>query len=217
MTLVYENKFEILREVFAEHAEREEWLDRKHPWVRILCRYIIVALLATALVASIVCFAKDRIADKVETAVTTAMDEKNAAIMAAAEEAQKKAEEEEAALQILEAKAVARAWFGIRLITAKYHYTIDDLYTYAYCAVNRAAATGKTIMEVLAEPGQFTAYSEHNDLDTDLYNLALQFIADLHAGKLPQCDAKFKYAVLSEMGIWLVDDPGKPVPERWHA
>ena len=217
MTLVYESRFDIFREIFAEHAEREEWLDKKHPWVRILCRWIAVALLATALVASIVYFAKDRIADKVETAVTTAMDEEHAAMMQAAEEAQKKAEEEEDALQIREAQALARALWGIRNFTEKYHYTRADLITYMMCPKNRSDETGKSIEDVLAEPKQFMAYSTMNTLDKDLYDLSLEFVADMHAGKLPECDTKFRYAVCNEYGVFLVDDPGKAVPERWHA
>lgn len=210
----------ILQEIFEEHAAQEAMLRWRNPWVDVFYNWVI-AILIVAMFVGFFDWGLDSYGRNAYEAgqkdLTAAMDAEHEQMMADAEAAEWKAQQEDAALQILEAKAVARMWFGIRLITAKYHYTIDDLYTYAYCAVNRAAATGKTIMEVLAEPGQFTAYSEHNDLDTDLYNLALQFIADLHAGKLPQCDAKFKYAVLSEMGIWLVDDPGKPVPERWHV
>ena len=210
----------ILQEIFEERAAQEALLRWKHKWADIFYNWVITCVV----VAMFFSFGQWGMDIHNRNTFAAGQQDAYAAIEAeravqqeAEAEAEKLAAAEDAALQIQEAQAVARAWFGIRLITAKYHYTVEDLYTYAYCAVNRAAATGKTIMEVLAEPGQFTAYSVHNDLDTDLYNLALQFIADLHAGKLPKCDVKFRYAVLSEMGIWLVDDPGKPVPERWHV
>ena len=210
----------ILEEIFAEQEAREEELRFRNPSFSFWYNWL-VALLIFILFAGFGFWGaqirRDTRDEAVRAQVLAEMDAEHEQMMAEAAAAERRAQKEEEALQIQEAQAIARAWYGIRNFTAKYHYTNADLYTYAYCPVNRAAATGKTIMEVLAEPDQFIAYSEHNNLETDLYNLALQFVADLHAGKLPQCDAKFKYAVLSEMGIWLVDDPGKPVPERWHA
>lgn len=209
--------FETVGDVLREHAEWEDWMERKHPLVEILWRWMIALLLVIALVASLIFFARYRFDSSVKLAVETAMDEEHAAMMAAAEEAQKKREEEETALQIREAQALARALFGIRNFTEKYHYSRNDLVTYMMCPKNRAEATGRSIEDVLAEKGQFIAYSTGNTLDKDLYDLALEFVADWHAGKLPECSTKFRYADLSEYGIYLVDDPGKAVPERWHA
>lgn len=209
--------FVLAGDVLREHAEWEDWMERKHPWVEILWRWMIVLLLGIALVASLVYFARYRFDSSVKLAVETAMDEEHAAMMQAAQDAQKKAEEEEIALQIREAQALARSLYGIRNFTEKYRYSRADLVTYMMCPVKRAEESGRSIEEELARKGQFIAYSEHNTLDKDLYDLALEFVADLHAGKLPECDTKFRYASLSEYGIWLVDDPGKAVPERWHA
>lgn len=209
--------FTLAVDVLREHAEWEDWMERKHPWVEILWRWTIALLLGSALVSSLVFFTRYRFDSSVRTAVETAMDEEHAAMMQAAEDARKKAETEEAVLQIREAQALARALFGIRNFTEKYHYSRSDLVTYMMCPVKRSEATGRSIEEVLGENGQFIAYSAGNDLDKGLYDLALQFVADWHDGKLPECDIKFRYADLSEYGIWLVDDPGKAVPERWHA
>lgn len=209
-----------LKSVFEDHRQQEEELRFRNPSFSFWYNWLVL-LVVLVLFYSFVWWGKSIAADRHDEAVRQSvyaeLDAEHEAMMAAAAEEQRQKEAEEAALQIEEAKAIARAWFGIRNFISKYGYTNDDLYTYAMCAVNRSVETGKTIMEVLAEEGQFIAYSEHNNLETEFYNLALPFVADLHAGKLKECDMKFKYAVFNEYGIWLVDDPGKKVPERWHA
>ena len=209
-----------LQLVFEDHARREEELRFRNPSFSFWYNWLVIGLVLI-LFYSFVWWGKSIAAERHDEAVRQSvyaeMDAEHEAMMAAAQEEQRLKEEAEAALQVEEAKAIARAWFGIRNFTEKYHYTNDDLFTYAQCAVNRAEATGKSIMDVFAEKDQFIAYSDKNNLETGLYNLALSFVSDLHDGNLPECDLKFKYAVLKDTGIWLVDDPGKTVPERWHA
>jgi len=206
--------------IFEDHARQEEWLRERNPSASFWYNWLIAGLVVLLFIGFIkwgIDIHTNNAAEQAKADLIAAMDAEHEQMLLAAqqeEEEQKKADEE---LQILEAQAIARAWFGIRNFTEKYHYTNADLFTYAQCAVNRAEATGKTIMDVLAEKDQFIAYSDKNNLETGLYNLALSFVSDLHAGNLPECDLKFKYAVLAEMGIWLVDDPGETVPERWHA
>ena len=210
----------ILQEIFEERAAQEALLRWKHKWADIFYNWVITCVV----VAMFFSFGqwgmdihnRNTFAAGQQDALAT-IAAGQAAQQEAEAEAEKKRQEEDAALQIQEAQALARMLFGVRNFTAKYHYSTEDLITYAYCPVNRALATGKTIMEVLREKDQFLAYSEHNDLDTELSNLMLQFVADLHAGRLKQCDTKFRYAVFTDMGIFLVDDPNKPVPERWHV
>ena len=212
--------FAILNSLFEEQEKREEELRFRNPSVSFWYNWFIV-LLIFILFAGFGWWATDisrRNRDEaVRSQVLAEMDAEHEQMMAAAEEAERQAQQEQADLQIAEAKAIARALFGIRNFTEKYHYSNSDLLTYARCITNRAEATGKSIEEILDEPNQFIAYSSKNNLETGLYDLALQFVADWHDGKLPECDTKYKYAVLSEMGIWLVDDPNKSVPERWHA
>ena len=209
-----------LQLVFEDHAKQEEELRFRNPSFSFWYNWLVIGLVLI-LFYSFVWWGKSIAAERHDEAVRQSvyaeMDAEHEAMMAAAAEEQRQKEAEEAALQVEEAKAIARAWFGIRNFTEKYHYTNDDLFTYAQCAVNRAEATGKSIMDVLAEKDQFIAYSDKNNLETGLYNLAMSFVSDLHSGKLPECDLKFRYAVLKDTGIWLVDDPGKTVPERWHA
>lgn len=209
-----------LQEIFREQAEREAWLERKYPWAEILRNWVLFILVIMLFISFVIwgidIHTRNAYTAGKNEAYTEIADEQ--AKKEAAEEEQKKQEAAaEAELKIREAKAIARMWFGIRLIAEKNHYTNDDLITYAYCPIKRAEATGKTIEEVLAEKGQFTAYSEHNDLETALYELATLFIEDYHSGNLKPCDTRFQYAVFTDYGIWLVDDPNKTVPERWHV
>ncbi|MGI6028094.1 MAG: hypothetical protein ACOX81_01625 [Candidatus Heteroscillospira sp.] len=42
----------------------------------------------------------------------------------------------------------------------------------AWCILNRADSGGQTVEQVVASPGQFMGYSEHNPVDEALYDLA---------------------------------------------
>lgn len=210
--------FAILESVFQEQKEYEDVLRFRNPsfsfWYNWLITCTVVALFASFIWwgGAIARDSRDKaVREQVLAEMTAELEQEED------EEAKRKQQEEDAALQIQEAQAVARALFGIRNFRDKFHYTNADLLTYARCITNRAEATGKSIEDVLAEPNQFIAYSNKNNLETDLYDLALQFIADWHAGSLPECNAKYQYAALEKTGIWLVDDPNKEVPERWHA
>ena len=211
---------ETLQLIFAEYEAKEKELRFRNPSFSFWYNWLIVGLVIALFIGFVkwgIDIHTNNAAEQAKAELLAAIDEENAQLLAAAEEQQRQAEKEAAEFQIREAKAVARALFGIRNFASKYGYTNDDLLTYARCVTNRAEATGKTVEEVLAEEGQFIAYSEHNDLETEYYNLALQFIADWHNGQLKPCDLKFKYAVLKDNGIWLVDDPNKTIPERWHV
>lgn len=215
-----ESRIATLKSVFADAREQEEFLRFRNPsfsyWYNWLVLACVVALFVSFAIWGFDIHTRNAY-DAGQRDLYAAMDAEHEEMLAAAAEAERLAAEEDAELQIREAKAIARAIFGIRNFIEKYHYTNEDVLTYARCITNRAEATGKSVEEVLAEEGQFIAYSEHNNLETDYYNLALQFVDDLHAGNLKPCDLKFRYAVLKGEGIWLVDDPGKDVPERWHA
>lgn len=215
-----ESRLAIWKKVFDEQEEYEEELLFRNPSVPFWYNWII----AVTVLAMFVSFAIWGINIRTQNAhdagmkeVYDAMDAEHEAMMLAAEEEAKLKEQAEAGLQIEEAKALARAIFGIRNFIEKYHYTIEDILTYARCVTNRAEATGKSIEEVLAEENQFIAYSKHNDIVKEYYDLMLKFVADWHSGNLPPCDIKFQNAVLKDTGIWLVDNINASVPNRWHA
>lgn len=209
-----------LESVFKEQAEHEEELRFRNPSFSFWYNWMIAGLVMLLFGCFIwwgISIHRDNRDEAVRAQVLAEMDAEHEQMVAEAAAAEQRKQQEDAELQIREAKAIARALFGIRNFTEKFHYTNSDLLTYARCITNRAEATGKSIEEVLGEPNQFIAYSDKNNLETGLYDLAIQFIADWHAGSLQPCDAKFKYAALEKTGIWLVDDPKKDVPERWHA
>ena len=208
-----------MEEIFAARAEQEKILQFRHPWVPLFCNWVIAGLV----VLLFAWFAwwgirihRDNRDEAVRAQVLAEMDAEHEQMMAAAEEAERQAQQEEAELQIREAQAIARAFFGIRNFVEKYKYTNEDLRTYARCATNRSEATGDSIEDVLAVPQQFTAYSAHNNLEKEYYDIALQFVEDWHDGNLKPCELKFQTAVLKDNGIWLVDDLNKEVPNRWH-
>lgn len=211
----------IWREIFREQEEREELLRFRNPSFSFWYNWLIVAVVV-ALFASFVKWGIDihtnTAAEAAKAELLAQMDQEHAEMIAAAEaqEAERKAAAE--SLQISEAQAVARAFFGIRNFVDKYGYSNSDLETYARCIFNRADARGKPVEEIVAEKGQFLAYSEHNTLLKEYYDLALQFVEAWHNEDAHPCDVqKFQNAVFTEYGIYLVDSINKAVPDRWHA
>ena len=211
----------ILQEIFKAQEEREELLRFRNPsasfWYNWFVALVVVALFAGFgwWGAQIRRTARD---EAVRAELLAQMDEENAYMMAAAETeaAERRAQDERQ--QISEAQAVARAIFGIRNFIEKYNYTNSDLETYARCIFDRVDARGESVEEIVAEKGQFVAYSENNTLVKEYYDLALQFVQAWHNEDAAPCDYyKFQTAVLTEYGIYLVDDINKPVPEKWHA
>ena len=211
----------IWREIFQEQAEQEDFLRFRNLSFSFWYNWIILVAVV-ALFASFVKWGIDihtnTAAEAARAELLAQMDAEHAEMMEAAEahEAERKAEAER--VQISEAQAVARAFFGIRNFVDKYGYSNSDLETYARCIFNRADARGKPVEEIVAEKGQFLAYSEHNTLLKEYYDLALQFVEAWHNEDAQPCDAqKFQNAVFTEYGIYLVDNINKTVPDRWHA
>ena len=211
----------ILQEIFKAQEEREELLRFRNPSVSFWYNRF-VALVVVALFGSFFWWGMDiqtrHKAEAMTAELLAEMDEENEYMLQAAEAeaAERRAQDERQ--QISEAQAVARAIFGIRNFIEKYNYTNSDLETYARCIFDRVDARGKSVEEIVAEKGQFVAYSENNTLVKEYYDLALQFVQAWHNEDAAPCDYyKFQTAVLTEYGIYLVDDIRKPVPEKWHA
>ena len=211
----------ILREIFKEQEEREELLRFRNPSASFWYNWLIVGLVVL-LFAGFVKWGIDihtrNAAEIAKAELLAQMDEEDAYMMAAAEAEAVERMAQDERQQISEARAVARAIFGIRNFIEKYNYTNSDLETYARCIFDRVDARGKSVEEIVAEKGQFVAYSENNTLVKEYYDLALQFVQAWHNEDAAPCDYyKFQTAVLTEYGIYLVDDINKPVPEKWHA
>ena len=211
----------ILREIFKEQEEREEALRFRNPSASFWYNRLIVGLVVL-LFAGFVKWGIDihtrTATEQAKAELLAAMDEENAYMMAAAEAEASERRAQDERQQISEAQAVARVFFGIRNFIEKYNYTNSDLETYARCIFDRVDARGKSVEEIVAEKDQFVAYSDKNTLVKEYYDLALQFVQAWHNEDAAPCDYyKFQTAVLTEYGIYLVDDISKPVPEKWHA
>ena len=211
----------ILAQIFKEQEEREELLRFRNPSASFWYNWAIVGLVVL-LFAGFVKWGIDihtsNAAEYAKAELLAQMDAENEYMLAAAEAEAVERQAQNERQQISEAQAVARAIFGIRNFIEKYNYTNSDLETYARCMFNRADARGKSVEEIVAEKGQFVAYSDKNTLVKEYYDLALQFVQAWHNEDAAPCDYyKFQTAVLTEYGIYLVDDISKPVPEKWHA
>ena len=211
----------ILQEIFKAQEEREELLRFRNPSASFWYNWF-VALVVVALFGSFVWWGMDiqtrHKAEAMTAELLAQMDAENEYMLQAAEAEAAERQAQNERQQISEAQAVARAFFGIRNFVTKYRYDNSDLETYARCMFNRADARGKSLEEIVAEKDQFIAYSDNNTLLKEYYDLALQFVAAWHAEDAHPCDVqKFQNAVLTEYGIYLVDDISKPVPEKWHA
>jgi len=209
-----------MEEILNSYEQEIRNMAFRHPWVNLFYNWLVAGLVV-ALMVSFVLWGVEihnrNVFEAGQQDAYAAIEAERAVQQEAEAEAEKLAAAEDAALQIREAQALARALWGIRNFKEKYDYSLEDLVTYMMCPKNRSEETGKSIEEVLNEPKQFIAYSTGNTLDKEFYDIALAFVADWHEGKLPECDTKFRYAVCNEYGVFLVDDPGKAVPERWHA
>ena len=211
----------ILAQIFKEQEEREELLRFRNPSASFWYNWF-VALVVVALFGSFVWWGMDiqtrHKAEAMTAELLAQMDAENEYMLAAAEAEAAERQAQNERQQISEAQAVARAIFGIRNFIEKYNYTNSDLETYARCIFDRVDARGKSVEEIVAEKGQFVAYSDNNTLVKEYYDLALQFVQAWHNEDAAPCDYyKFQTAVLTEYGIYLVDDISKPVPEKWHA
>ena len=211
----------ILQEIFKAQEEREELLRFRNPSASFWYNWF-VALVVVALFGSFFWWGMDiqtrHKAEAMTAELLAEMDAENEYMLQAAEAEAAERQAQNERQQISEAQAVARAFFGIRNFVTKYGYDNSDMETYARCMFNRADARGKSLEEIVAEKDQFIAYSDNNTLVKEYYDLALQFVAEWHAEDAHPCDVqKFQNAVLTEYGIYLVDDIRKPVPEKWHA
>ena len=118
-----------------------------------------------------------------------------------------------------EAEALAKAFYGIDRFVEKYHYTEDDLITYARCIFNRTDRTdSKDLIRVISEPNQFTGYSDGNQVIADYKQLATRLIREWHEETVRPCDTAYIFAELTPDGIFLKKDlHADGYARRWHA
>lgn len=211
----------IMKQAIEDQRELERQLERKYPWAPILYNWI---LFVTAVVLAISLFSWG-----VDIHIARRADEQTAAFTAAYEAEQKAAEEakarelaaqqeSEAAIMERQATAIAKAFYGIRNFVDKYNYTADDLKTYARCVFNRVDAGVNSLEAVIGQKDQFLGYAETNPVLQEFYDVAIEAVEEWHSETVKPCDSSYRFAELTERGIYLVNEFGADgYVQRWHA
>lgn len=201
-----------MEDYFKKQAEVETVLRFRHPWFNLFYNWLI-AVLVLALFGSFVWWGLQISAErKAEQMTATAL---------AAWHEEQQAEDEairssQEYIMDQEAKAVAKAFYGIRLFTEKYHYSEADLETYARCMFNRAE--NEDLTKVISITGQFTGYTDDNPVLAEYYDLALRLVKEWHEESVKPVDASYQFAELTANGIYLKNDlHADGYARRWHA
>lgn len=216
-----ESTLTILKKLTDGYMEQERQLEHKYPWAEIIYNWTLFVA-AVWLVISLFCWGVDihitRRAEEQTAAFTAAYEaEQKAAAEAKAMElaAQQKSEE---AIMEREATEIAKAFYGIRNFVDKYHYTADDLKTYARCVFNRVDAGVNSLEAVIGQKDQFLGYAETNPVLQEFYDVAIEAVEEWHSETVKPCDSSYRFAELKDRGIFLVNEYGADgYVQRWHA
>lgn len=125
----------------------------------------------------------------------------------------------EAARREEEVILMAKFLAGVNSFVENYGYSIDDLYTYAQCPINRVLNPNypvDTIAEALMQEKQWVGFSESNEVATSYYNLAKRVMDEYYSNQLRPCSNKFCWAELRRDGVWLNDDFGNRYAHTWR-
>ena len=216
-----ESRLATLKSVLRERAAQEDLLASRHPWAPFVINWFVAGLMVVFLVASLVWGLNIRTENKAREMAETALASFQAEQQAAADAKELELEQarlSEEYVQKQEAQAVARAIYGIRNFVEKYGYSNADLETYVRCMLNRADATGQSVIEVVSKKGQFLGYSDDNPLVQEYYDLALRLVADWHAETVKPCDSSYQFAELTPEGVFLKTDINADgFSRRWRA
>lgn len=205
----------ILHDIFREQRKQEEVLMFRNPSFSFWYNWLI-AVTVLALFVSFAIWGID-----IKTQKTA---EKMTATVLASWQSEQVVQDESAVSSQeyvinAEAEAMAKAFYGIDRFVEKYHYTEDDLITYARCIFNRTDRTdSKDLIRVISEPNQFTGYSDGNQVIADYKQLAQRLITEWHEETVKPCDSAFIFAELTPDGIFLKKDlHADGYARRWHA
>lgn len=206
-------RIDTIRKVINDQRADEQKLREKHPWFDLAYNYLVAALLVAAFACLIIQIVQLQTEKKAASLAATAFAEYQAE-----QEAQAQAEAEALEAQKLSAeeqmkenaRSLAKLLYGVRNFEAKYGYTNDDLITLVRCVLNRTESKEfpDTINGVLAQEGQWIAYSEDNPVLGNYYKLAYNALEDYRYEETKPCDTGFLWALVDEDGIWLIDGFG---------
>lgn len=202
----------ILRDIFREQREREEELMFRNPsfafWYNWLIFLLIIALFVSFFLWGIDSWTNCKATEMTNKAYAAWEEE-----LAIQDETAKSSQEY---VMDMEAQALARAFYGIRLFVEKYNYSEKDLETYARCIFNRSE--NGELIRVVAADGQFTGYSGSNPVLTEYYDLALRLVREWHEETVKPCDTAYIFAELTPDGIFLKKDlHADGYARRWQA
>lgn len=202
----------ILREIFEEQREHEEELMFRNPsvpfWYNWLIAGLIVALFVSFAIWGIDIHTRKTAEQMTATALASWQNEQ-----IVQDESARSSQEY---VINAEATAMAKAFYGIDRFVEKYHYTEDDLITYARCMFNRAE--NADLVSVIARPEQFTGYSDGNQVIASYKQLAEKLIREWHEETVRPCDTAYIFAELTPDGIFLKKDlHADGYARRWHA
>ena len=203
----------ILKEIFEEQREHEEELMFRNPSVPFWYNWII-AVTVLSLFVSFAIWGIDIHTQKTAEKMT-------ATALASWQNEQIVQDESARSSQEYvinaEATAMAKAFYGIDRFIEKYHYTEDDLITYARCMFNRAESS-RDLIRAISEPNQFTGYSDGNQVIADYKQLANRLVREWHEETVRPCDTAYIFAELTPDGIFLKKDlHADGYVRRWHA
>lgn len=203
----------ILRQILADQRDHERELMSKYPWVNMVYNWIVAALLVTLAVMLIVWGVDVRTQKRADeqTAIALASYQEEQRAQEEARLAELKAIENSAqAVMRKEAQDGAKALYGIRNFISKYGYNAADLKTYIRCIIDRVEF-GKSINSfhaIVAQESQFLGYSDNNPVLDEYYKIAYEEIEKWHNESSKPWDSSYRFAELTEHGIWLTSEFG---------
>lgn len=218
--------WKVWKEVIHENAEREQALDKKHPWVEILHRWVTLlccVLLAMALGLWAINTYAEHTAEEYGKTVADQKDQEHQAYIDQQEADKKAAEESLEKLMIANATVKAKCGYGSRNFKEKYNYGDADFQTLYQCIDNRmknGMYAGMTIEEIVFQEGQFIASYDTNPPDKYYFDLAMKSERLKHEREvngLPEpVGSDYVYAIYTPHGIFLANDPDAPAYTYWH-
>ena len=211
---------EHLKGYLEAQSKEERRLKRKYPWFDICYNWLVVLTCITMMTLTAITVIGNNARAKEEAIAEKAVAEYKARqqeeeqIRLAALDAEKQTAEE---LKKQDARNIAKLFYGIRNFEKKYGYTEADLYTLARCVLNRVESKSypNTIETVLAQDGQWIAYSVDNPVLGNYYQTAMKILDDYQMEEEKPCDSSFLWCETGEDGIWLIDGFGASY-NRWN-
>ena len=218
-----QTKWDLLKDVFADRARDEEYMNFRNPWFNMMYNYLI-AVLVILLTVSLIWWSgnvnKLHREEQAQAADERARQEE--LLRTAEEEAAAEAQRQKEIEEMIDrwAEAAAKMLYGIRNFIEKYNYSDKDLETYLRCAWNRYISNGKlTDLEVIIfKEDQFLACYKTNPPLTEYKEFAKKLFTKWYSEEGLPCDPSYVYAELMPEGIFLTKTYGaSPYERRYHA